>query len=261
MTAPSDPLAPFPDRRAGSVGERQATAALQKRLKDRGFEVRRHGFVTPTTPAGVVFAHLLLALAPAVASWWWPVASTAALALVVASLWAEHTGRSVLRGHLPRGRSYNLVVPLSPPAARRLVLVAYIDQPQTGVMFSRRLVAMGGLTAGLLALTSLLRLLDVPFFDYVHISLCGLLALLTAAGFLLSRTVKGRGPSPAVGRLLRLAEESPQLPDTQVVLAFCGAGHPWGAGLATLKRHYAHLWGDATRIVPMGDRSLDEVLS
>ena len=261
MTASPDPLAPFPDRRAGSIGERQATAALQKQLTAHGLEVRRHGFVTPTTPAGVVFAHLLLALAPACASWWWPGLSTAALGLVVASLWAEHIGRSVLRRHLPRGRSYNLVVTLSPPAARRLVLVAYIDQPQTGMMFSRRLVAMGGLTVGLLAVTSLLRQLEIQFFDHVHLSLCGLLALLTAVGFLLSRSVKGRGSSPGVDRLLRLAEESPTLDDTQLILAFCGAGHPWGAGLATLKRHYAHRWDEATRIVPIGDRSLDEVLA
>lgn len=261
MTAPSDPLASFPDRRAGSLGERQATAALQEQLKAHGLEVYRHGFVTPTTPAGVVFAHLVLALLPAFASWWWPGLSTAALALVLASLWAEHIGRSVLRRHLPRGRSYNLVVPLTPPAARRLVLVAYIDQPQTGGMFSRRLVAMGGLTAGLLAVTGLLRQLDVPFFDYVHLSLCGLLALLAAVGFLLARSVKGRGRSPGVDRLLHLAEESPKLEDTELILAFCGAGHPWGAGLATLKRHYAHRWDGATRIEPIGDRTLDEVLS
>jgi hypothetical protein len=261
QAASRDPLAQFPDRRAGSAGERRALAALQEQLEAGGHDVLRQGFVTQTTRAGVVFGHLMLATLPAVMSWWTPGVAATLLGLLVLCMWGEWSNRPVLRRHLPRGRSYNLVVSLSEPAAQKLVLVAYVDQPESGTGLSRRLFAAGAATSTFLAATSLLRQFQVPLFDYAHLTAGALLLVLTATSFLLWRSVRGHGPSPGVGRLLELAQQAPTVEDTQVFLAFCGAGHPWGSGLRTLKRHHAHRWDEATRVVPIGERSLDEVLA
>ena len=263
MAAPSDPLADFQDRRAGSIGERRALEALQQRLAQLGCPVHREGFVTATTRAGVVFGHLVLAFLPALTSWWWPGASMLVLMVMVACMWAEWTGRAVLREHLPRGRSYNLVVPMphDQPATSRLVLVAYVDQPEGAIGFSRRLLAAGATCTALLAVNAVLRsIVDLDLLDYVHLVAGGLLGLVSAVAFLLWRSVRGSGPSVGVARLLQVAGDPPSIENTELVLAFCGAGHAYESGLRALKRQHRHEWGPETRFVPIGDPSLDEVL-
>lgn len=263
MAAPPDALAPFPDRKAGSPGERQALNSLTQRLEGLGLRPLREGFVTVTSRAGVVFGHLVLAAPLALTSWWRPGWSALALALLVAMMWAEFTGRRVLRDYLPRGRSYNLVLrfPPSEELEARRVFFAYIDQPQSGQGLSRRLLASGAVCSALASASALARhLWPHPMADYVLLVAGGLLGLITAMSFLVWRSVRGRGGSPGVQTLLDLAETPPIQPGCEIVLAFCGAGHVYGAGLRALKRAHRHEWGPKTRYVHVGDRSVRELL-
>lgn len=125
----------------GSLGRRFACTEQEWRMLDEvrarlpeGAVSRREGFVGNGSPAMVLGAHGLVALAGGLLGYTYPLSGAFIGLLTSASLIGEGTGRlRVLRWWLPRSPSYNLVVPPSVETATTgtVVITAPLDVPRS----------------------------------------------------------------------------------------------------------------------------------
>lgn len=238
-------------RRATSLGEAQAAAYLDGRLRRAGLRVSAEGFRAPAGIGWDGVALALLTLASAILYYWLPLPSLALsawnLGLAIAALLRPTT--PLLTGKRP---SQNVIATraLERPPRWRVVLLAPLDTPPATNHLARWLTAgtrplLGrALACGLLLALALLALFGPLEFRrllwYAQFAPAIYLAVLAAIGMWQARAPATRGAANHAGALAALLESADTLStlaNTELWTVALGATDS-GAGLADLLRRY-----------------------
>jgi hypothetical protein len=238
-------------RRATSLGEAQAAAYLDGRLRRAGLRVSADAFRAPTGIAGDAIVLALLAAASVIFYYWAPLPS---LAL---SVWnfaiAVVAFRRPAHPFLARKQpSQNVIATraLEAPPRWRVVLLAALDTPPATHQIARRLSAgMRSLLGRVIACGVIVMLALLAFFgplevrrlfwyaQFVAVAYLAVLATLEAWQARAPATAGAANHAGALAAMLESADTLNALTQTELWAVALGASNS-GAGLADLLRRY-----------------------